>query len=270
MNILQRLRGQHQNEQDKPIVVVFAGGMGTQILQAATYFALKKSGQSVWADLSYFDTQAQMAEEGLTGKATHWFWQLDQYGLRRDYFEPFSSKNLNKVRFLRDGAEMMQRGLHALSSPEIQNYFQPVDKSSFDLPSEAMKPFLCIHMRRGDYLNVASHLVSDTEFLTLGKKFEGLIDNAVLLSDSPFTNEFKIKMNDLFRNVRYLDQTDPYTSHWLMRQARILVCSNSTYSLTAAILNFSALVIMPKHWFGLNDQAIELPIQELCRFQIMS
>lgn len=269
MNLFNRLRGKPQDAPDKPVIVVFAGGMGTQILQAATYLALKNNGRSVWADLSYFDTQARMAQEGEKGKATHWFWQLDQYGLSRDRFETATSNHVRGARLLRDGPEMMQRGLQALTMPEIRQFFQPADAGSFDLAQVTSQPFLCIHVRRGDYVNVASHLVSDSEFLEMGRKFSGLIDNAVLLSDSPFTEEFKTRMDQLFGSVSYLDRLDPYASHWLMRQARILVCSNSTYSLTAAMLNPEALVVMPKHWFGENDRAIEAPIQDLCRFQIM-
>jgi hypothetical protein len=54
-----------------------------------------------------------------------------------------------------------------------------------------------------------------------------------------------------------------------MRNARILICSNSTFSLTAATLNPSALVIIPKRWFAEKDHAIEAPIHALCTFQIM-
>ena len=269
MNLFKRLLGQQQEASSKPVIVVFAGGMGTQILQAANYFALRTSGHAVWADLSYFDTQARMAQEGEKGKATHWFWQLDQYGLGRDRFETASPDDLRGARLLRDGPEMMRRGLQSLGRPEIRQFFLPTDAAAFDLPPVASQPFLCIHVRRGDYVNVASHLVSDDEFLELGHKFSGLIENAVLLSDSPFSEEFKARMGQLFCSVNYLDRLDPYASHWLMRQARILVCSNSTYSLTAAMLNPEALVVMPKHWFGENDQAIEAPIQDLCRFQIM-
>lgn len=252
-----------------PTIVCFAGGMGTQIIQAAVYFSLKDSGEPVLADLSYFDTEARMAQVGEQGKATHWFWQLDQYGLTRDRFQAARPADHARHYVLRDGPEMVELGLPALARPEIQRHFQPTDPSSFERPAVAAESFLCIHVRRGDYVNVASHLVSDAEFLELGRKFSGLVEHTALLSDSPFTPEFKQAMNGLFKSVSYLDGLDPYSSHWLMRQARVLVCSNSTYSLTAALLNPRALVVMPKRWFGPNDQAIEAPIQGLCNFQLM-
>ncbi len=251
-------------------VVVFAGGMGTQIIQAAVYFSLRQAGERVRADLRYFDTEARMAQVGEKGRATHWFWQLDQYGLTRESFEHASDEDLSQGYLLGDGPEMVALGLPALSDPHVQEYLVPRDLGSLQMPPVASEQFLCIHVRRGDYVNVASHLVTDEEFLDLGRKFSGLVDHAVLLSDSPFDAGFKAQMDGMFRSVSYLDQLDPYSSHWLMRHARILVCSNSTYSLTAALLNPQALVVMPKRWFGPNDQAIEAPIQALCRFQVMS
>lgn len=272
MKIFQRLRQKRKTFHPSkcPTIVVFAGGMGTQIIQAAAYFSLKQAGHEVYGDVSYFDVEARMAKVGEKGRATHWFWQLDQYGLTRDSFEVGGAQIRDTAYILRDGLEMMQLGLQALASPEVQQRFIPSDLGTFSLPEVSMQDFLCIHIRRGDYLNVASHLVSNEEFLRLGRKFSGLIRHAVLLSDSPFETDFKQQMEQLFQSVAYLDNLDPYSSHWLMRQARILVCSNSTYSLTAALLNQKALVVMPKRWFGPNDQAIEAPIQGLCSFQVMS
>lgn len=251
-------------------VVVFAGGMGTQIIQAAVYFSLRQAGEPVRADLRYFDTEARMAQVGEKGRATHWFWQLDPYGLTRDEFEQANADDLLEGYLLKDGPEMVTLGLTALKDPGIRQYFSPRDLNGLHIPPFASEHYLCIHVRRGDYVNVASHLVTDEEFLNLGRKFSGLVRHAALLSDSPFSAAFKTQMDAMFQSVSYLDQLDPYSSHWLMRQARVLVCSNSTYSLTAAMLNPQALVVMPKRWFGANDQALEAPIQALCRFQVMS
>lgn len=272
MNLLQRLRKKRQtlDPTSGPTVVVFAGGMGTQIIQAAAYFSLKQAGHEVYGDVSYFDVEARMAQVGEKGRATHWFWQLDPYGLTRDGFDACSAETRGKAYILRDGPEMVRLGLQALARPEVQQRFLPRDLGALSLSEVPSEDFLCIHVRRGDYVNVASHLVSDEEFLRLGRKFAGLIRHAVLLSDSPFEADFKQQMGQLFQSVTYLDKLDPYSSHWLMRQARVLVCSNSTYSLTAAMLNPKALVVLPKRWFGPNDQAIEAPIQDLCSFQVVS
>ena len=54
-----------------------------------------------------------------------------------------------------------------------------------------------------------------------------------------------------------------------MRCARILICSNSTFSLTAAALNPNALVVVPKQWYGEKDREIEAPIHARCLFQMI-
>jgi hypothetical protein len=116
---------------------------------------------------------------------------------------------------------------------------------------------------------VASHLIQDTEFISLINKFSGLVKHAVILSDSPIKQDFRDAVFPSFASVFFLDNIDPYSSHRVMRNARILICSNSTFSLTAATLNPSALVIIPKRWFAEKDHAIEAPIHALCTFQIM-
>lgn len=252
-----------------PTVIIFAGGMGTQIIQAATYFSLKDAGQPVFANMSYFDTEARIAEVGKTGQLTHWFWQLDQLGLTQASFEQASGLNKRNADMLADGPRMLEIGLAALQHPSVQGRFKNAIDIRNVLPEEVIGSFLCIHIRRGDYVNVASHLISDEEFIGLIRKFSGLSNHAVILSDSPILGELRAAVSPGFKSVTFLDNIDPYSSHQVMRSARILVCSNSTFSLTAAMLNPNALVVIPKRWFGKQDSDIEAPIQSRCSFQIM-
>lgn len=252
-----------------PTVIVFAGGMGTQIIQAAVYFSMRDAGQPVYADLSYFNTEARMAEVGNAGQLTHWFWQLEQFGLSQASFEQSPGLSKRNADMLADGPRMLELGLKALSQPDIQKRFKNAVEIGNILPQDVLSSFLCIHIRRGDYVNVASHLISDEEFIGLIRKFAGLIDHAVILSDSPIQADFRSAVSAYFKTVSFLDKIDPYTAHEIMRNARILICSNSTFSLTAAALNPGALVVIPKRWYGDKDSEIEVPIQSRCSFQIM-
>lgn len=123
-------------------------------------------------------------------------------------------------------------------------------------------------MRRGDYVNVASHLVSDQEFLDIAHPFRRLVRTAVVLSDSPIEAELRSRLQPLFDECVYLDDTDPYTAHCVMRKARILIGSNSQFSLIAGMLNPEALFVMPKKWFGDGQSALEKPMDLRCKFQI--
>ncbi len=258
-----------QPDPNLPTVVVFAGGMGTQIIQAAVYFSLKNAGRRVYADLSYFDRESKMAVPGNAGQPTHWFWQLDPFGLPKSSFDQTTGLNKKNADMLPDGPRMMEIGLKALEQPEIQKIFKDVADVKTVLTAESLEGFLCIHIRRGDYVNVASHLISDAEFVSLVKKFHGLINHAVILSDSPIGSEFRSAISSLFKTVQFLDNIDPYTSHQVMRSSRILICSNSTFSLTAAALNSGIFTIVPKKWYSEKDSAVEAPIHARSTFELM-
>ena len=269
MNILRMFRRPELDE-SLPTVVIFSGGMGTQIIQAAVYFYIKNTGHPVYADLTYFDVDARIAQPGNLGQLTHWFWQLDPFGLPRSAFNQIkASLDRDNVNILRDGQKMMELGLNALAMPEIQARFKDDAGIGDAISKDVEKDFLCVHIRRGDYVNVASHLISDLEFIDLIRRFSGLTTHVVFLSDSPIEENFRHKVSQYFNCPLFLDKIDPYLAHRVMRRARILVCSNSTYSLTAAMLNPRALVIVPKKWFSEKDREIEAPIQARCIFQIM-
>lgn len=267
MNVVKLFKRSKSNE-NLPTVVVFAGGMGTQIIQAAVYLSLTNLGCSVYADLSYFDVESKMADPGNKGQLTHWFWQLDYFGLPRSIFKQINH-DIGPANILSDGSKMMELGLKALSMPEVRSRFQGCANQASIAGGILPENFICIHIRRGDYVNVASHLISDAEFIELIDKFSGLVENAVFLSDSPIGGGFRDQVHPMFQSALFLDNIDPYLSHQIMRQARILICSNSTFSLTAAVLNPKALIIVPKKWFSEKDHEIEALIHAKSIFEIM-
>lgn len=254
---------------NKPTVVTFTGGMGAQIISAAIYLAMKNVGQVVYADLSYFDKSESVAIVGQAGDCSHWAWQLGVFGLLPESFDTLDKVDRRKYTILNDGAEKLDFGLNALSQPDVQKFFCIPDGGDDLLAGGGWADnFLCMHVRRGDYVNVASHLIADGEFLNLARKFSGFVNTSVILSDSPLGQEFKSELASFFKEVHFLDNTDAFQAHRIMRAARILICSNSQFSLTAAALNSNALVVVPKQWFGGNDRHIEVPIHKRSQFLI--
>jgi hypothetical protein len=251
----------------RELEIVFAGGMGTQILQAAVYFDHELQNIPVYADLSYFAKPAQIAQAGVKGALSHWPWQLDQYGLTTASFKTSTQKYSR----LADGEELVGKAIAALAKPMIRQKFQvkPEEATKFFVP-EITTRALCIHIRRGDYVNVASHLIADETFASIAKKFSAIANQAIILSDSPIDGELKAILGNHFPEIVFLDNIDPFSSHFIMRHAKILICSNSTFSLTAGLLNESGLVVIPKKWYGDNEKNIEKRIQEMCEFQIIS
>jgi len=258
------------HSRDRFAVVTFTGGMGAQIISAAIYFLMRSKGQTVYADLSYFDKPERVATIGKLSEVSHWPWQLEPFGLTPISFETTSIPAKRNFEVIEDGPKKMALGLKALRQPEVQKHFAIARGVDDILPAELSSGYLCIHIRRGDYVNVASHLIADIEFIELASKFAGLVREVVVVSDSPIDESFRQAIATGYERVVFRDNIDAFTTHRIMRNARILICSNSQFSLIAALLNPQALVVLPNQWFGENDRAIEAPIHEACDFQILS
>jgi hypothetical protein len=244
--------------------------MGAQIISAAIYWHLKESGREVHADMSYFDKSERVATVGKAGEVSHWPWQLGSFGLSCGSFAEAAAYSKRDVDLIEDGPRKMMLGVTALRAAGMQDRFPVPGVRSGVLPVGFAKDYLCIHMRRGDYVNVASHLVSDHEFFELAGRFAGLVKHLVVVSDSPIEQAFRKTIAAGYEQAVFLDDVDAYTSHCVMRKARVLICSNSQFSLIAALLNPQALVVLPKQWFGEKDRAIEAPIHEACGFQVLN
>jgi hypothetical protein len=253
-----------------PLVVTFSGGMGAQIISAGIYFAKRQAGEPVYADLSYFDRPERVATVGQPGDCSQWAWQLAPFDLLPEAFEMAPPGVLAQALVLHDGPRKMQLGLEALSQPAVQQHFALPVGDPEGLPAAFEDGYLCIHIRRGDYVNVASHLVPEAEFVRIAAKFAGLTPHVAVLSDSPISPDLRTAIAAYYQRAAFLDNTDAFTAHRIMRGARILVCSNSQFSLIAAMLNSKALVAIPRQWFDGDERAIEAPLHARCTFQILS
>jgi hypothetical protein len=239
-------------DNNDPLIITFTGGMGAQMISAAIYFSIKNSGQSVFADLSYFDKAERLATVGNAGDCSHWAWQLAPFRLRLDSFQGISGPSIGRRNILHDGSRKLELGLRALEQVDVRKYFE-IDEGVNDiLPAEFSEGFLCIHIRRGDYVNVASYLISDRDFVGIAERFSGLVRKVVVLSDSLINDELRNAISSFFSIAEFLDNVDAYSAHCVMRNAKILVCSNSQFSLIAAVLNTKALIVIPRQWFDGN------------------
>ena len=255
-------------KKNQPDVITFTGGMGAQIISAAIYFQKKIEGKPAYADLKYFDQKPTLAKEGKKGEISHWDWQLEIFGLRPEEFNSNPDFNNRNSNYLFDGVDKLELGLNALSIKEVKDYFKLPAEPVGTLLNWLQSEFLCVHIRRGDYINVASHLVSNENFLDLIEKFRNLIQNIVVISDSPIEEEFQSKISHMYKRAEFLDKTNANTAHCIMRLAKVLICSNSQFSLAAAALNNKALVMIPSRWYGFSERHLEMPLHARCGFQI--
>jgi Glycosyl transferase family 11 len=263
-------------KQDSESVITFTGGLGAQILSAAMYFYLKGNDHKVYANMDYFKEPGKTAASGNKGEVSHWNYELGEYGL---LLESFSTKKFEKYFFKRnmtrvisDGADKVRLAIEALRQPEIRELF-PIKQSIAEECQQISdgNDYLCIHIRRGDYVNVASHLVDDMDFVDLAKSISKFVPAVIVISDSEVSGVIKESLPGFFTHCSFVIGGNPHTAHALIRHAKYLICSNSQFSLSAALLNQVAQqVFLPTKWFGDIDSNIQIPINALCRFQILS
>ncbi|MBU3590691.1 alpha-1,2-fucosyltransferase [Polynucleobacter sp. 78F-HAINBA] len=251
---------------NKKVIITFTGGMGAQILSAAIYFSMRDSGNEVYADLSYFENPAELATEGQVGQISQWAWQLTPFGINPSDFKSFTNGNILKEHLIADGPDKISLALNALENDATKRYFsiQNITNSTFDL---GQNDYLCAHIRRGDYINVASHLMPNEVFLNAANKFNSLCKTIVVISDSRISQELKDGFNSKFEKCIFLDSIDAITAHCIMRMASVLICSNSQFSLVAAALNTRGVVLLPKNWG--DSVEIAAVINRLGNFQML-
>lgn len=263
-------------KQDSETLITFTGGLGAQILSAAIYFYFKEDGRNVYADLDYFKQPGKTATPGNKGEVSHWNYELGEYGLP---LTGFSTKELEKKKFFKrskthaieDGVEKLELAIEALRQQEIKKLF-PIKRPIVDecLKIAAGNDYLCIHIRRGDYVNVASHLVDDMDFVNLAKSLSKFVSAVIVISDSEVSGMINESLHRLFAHCSFVIGGNPHIAHALIRQAKYLICSNSQFSLSAALLNQAGQqIFLPTQWFGEANSNLQLPINRLCRFQIL-
>ena len=78
-------------------------------------------------------------------------------------------------------------------------------------------------------------------------------------------------MAGLYGGALFIDSGGeaPFYCHCLMRNASLLVRSNSQFSLTAGLLS-SGFVVLPKKLYGGGEEKLESLISELSDFAVMS
>ncbi|CAN1644190.1 hypothetical protein MCERH3_00034 [Candidatus Nanopelagicaceae bacterium] len=246
----------HQN------LIHIEGGLGSQILGAIAFWNLqeKVGPDKAKCDLTYFTNTSSIP--GL------WPYELNRFDLPISDFQKYESKKKTNLLFMKKDF---------LFPSEINlNYWQSsrekyLDKFGFDkyqiqLDYKALtklslsEPFGVLHIRRGDYLQVASKIIGIEDYVDILKSIKELIPkNVLIISDSEISpsDRSQFEMTTLReKNVIYLDQPhlDNFLIHCIMREAEILVTANSTFSFSAGLLaRQGQRVLAPIQFHGGQD-----------------
>ena len=241
--------------------VYFEGGLGSQILAYIEYSEKNKSSNKpVFANYDYF-TNTKVDFTDNTGLSI-WTWRLDQYGIYQKDLKKIGKKKklVNKYFKVRPyGNSDIFYNFREKKSESYQKIFKINHEKVNEYISEKFKSdtddFAVIHIRRGDYLKVASKVVSMEELIKFINKIKKLLPNNILIScDSilPSAEQDMIASTLEELNLVYVDpREDPLLVHDLMRSSSILVASNSTFSFTAGLLaKRGCTVFFPTNYFG--------------------
>ena len=222
--------------------VYFEGGLGSQILAYIHYRDIElKYENKVHADFSYFNEIK--TDTHIQGSSTLWTYKLGKYGINVSDFPLKKKKNkfLIKPKFLPlDFNESTKNIINEIKS-EFKINHSALYKYLNQLGINSSDEYCCIHIRQGDYIAVASHLVASNQILNLVNKIQAFIPNKIfLVSDGEIDSEILEYFKNTFPNKKVfkpLNNEDPYLLHDLMRNSRILVTANSTFSFSAALLS---------------------------------
>ena len=100
--------------------------------------------------------------------------------------------------------------------------------------------YCVVHLRRGDYIQFSSKIVDLSAVLKLCDSIKLLLPQTIIfVSDDPFSIlERNVVQSQLHRHdIHFLDDIDQHICHGIMRMAKILVASNSTFSWTASLMS---------------------------------
>ena len=219
------------------------GGLGAQILGVLSFYNQQdKYGQKkAKCDLSYFSHH---------DRAGLWPWKLNNYGIELEDLRKFESHS--KYHLLKPKKDF-------ITNLEIsQGYWKNTREKylgRFPVNEEQLQVFVnkasdksnltgygAIHIRRGDYLKVASKVIGLDEYTQFLENIKSVLPKlSFVITDSPLKREEKQKLLQavgMDREAIFLDGPghDPFMLHCLMRRADILVTSNSTFSFSAGLL----------------------------------
>ena len=226
------------------------GGLGSQILGAIAFFNAQDSfGIKVAkCDLSYFSHH---------NRTDLWQWNLHNYGIGIDDLRKFESRSKSsplkvKKDFLTDveisqgyweNSRSKYLGRFPINEEQLQDFLSKAsDKSN-------LTGYGAIHIRRGDYLQVASKVIGLGEYVAFLEKIKTVLPRpCFIITDSPLTHEDKQHLELAMgadSEAIFLDGPghDPFVLHCLMRRADVLITSNSTFSFSAGLLGKNGQIV---------------------------
>ena len=234
------------------VEVFFTGGLGNQMMSLMALKYLNKIGLKTSVNLEYFDNLDLRKILNSRNLSTY-DWELEDYlGIKKDSLN-FNGKPNSKIKKfqLKDGIIKL---FLALEGSKDKNILSSIEFCCNDpnilLESNLLEPYICVHVRRGDYLNVASFILPIQTSFSLVKRFLNICKTVVILSDGQISAENVNYLYSIgFERVKVISSGSPIKAHTIMRNSKILITSNSQFSYSAALVS-NSICFIPKKWYG--------------------
>ena len=249
-------------------IISFNGGLGAQLYSAAAYYYLEKHGYPVIANMNYFNNTPNTAIPGIKGQCSMWKYELNEYNILINSFKQYITIG-NNFQKIDDGVQKALFGESGFICEEIKQKFS-INPNSRLFIKEYLnnEEFICLHIRRGDYLNVASYIIPDEKYFNVVQELSKHIKTILVVSDTPISESLKSMLDTLDVNIKYQIGGDIHIIHGIMRLSKILICSNSQFSMTAGFLrDNNLLTYIPSQYTSDNNSDIDKHILELQQFK---
>lgn len=259
----------------KNIIISFSGGLGAQIFSASIYSFLENNNFNVYGDFKYFATNDQIKNK--TKGISYWNWQLSDYNIKISNFKQknFSFLYLifNSYKFINDGdfklylaIKSMQNQYSTIFKIDLNRIQNNIDYKLYQFLNNS---YIALHMRRGDYLNVASLVIPDKDYIDLLLSMNLVNINLIILSDSEVESETHALLKQKYKNILIYDNNklSPFISHVIMTNATYLICSNSQFSFSAGLLS-NGFVYYPTKWNKEDNDYFTKTISQTSHFHI--
>jgi hypothetical protein len=229
-------------------------------MQFALYARLIHEGKKTALDSSYFSQQKYGQKHGSVSVRP---WELDVFDYQLADLPNRKAKRLRDADFSRLYLPVYRRimkddiFLKAKFTSNKVNLKEVLLATGFT--ESELEQTLAVHIRQGDFLKVASFLLRENYYIEAIKiamdKAEVPITKIVFISDEeispkryPKISEMINRRDEGFQCVKLIG-IEPRFVHEFMRASGVLICSNSNFSFSAAMLRTGKPSIYPSKFY---------------------
>lgn len=248
-------------------VVPIDGGLGSQMMQFALYKWLLEEGRYAQLDLSYFLINEADFDDVKEAYAFHGLslfkWSLDYFGHKlepQNHKEQLRLSEGDFTKLFKVSYSKLLKDKNFLENLFPSRLMEFGDSlSNLGLEEESLRESIVLHIRQGDFLNVSPFILTESYFIEamtyIRDKLQIPIRNVLIVSDTEISNKYHPNLVYVLKSsfrakVKMIRGMDTFLSHEIMRHCRVLVCSNSNFSFTAAMLRNMESIYPSRFYVG--------------------